>query len=788
MNSLKRILCVLLCAALLLGLAGGASAAGKKSSGIIIGQLGDMTDDWYYVSSTVPEGYLNQDKQEVRIMTNDGQEIPDEYADTCEVTFKSGDDALMNAMVVEKEDDHWVVYIDNNALTAPGKAVFHFRAESPSFLYDRDFTINVLDWNEYPLLTVVNEHPVVEAAPGESIPDDTLVAAFGQLNRDEIFNNVLKLKARNVMSKDYFIPRSNTDVEFEGSGLYRQYYPSVFGSYYETVVNDFGVYDVKYVYHKGNIRASIPVTISAKGYRITADKTLGPGETVTFTVKGTTEGRTFTWSAEGEGAVIDASTGVLQLDAKAPAGTLYTVTAEADNGDTVSFREYYPGPDCIMNGIEFRNTSAEGFQIPTPSGESWGFYGSRYSNDVFNASGLNGKQQQLSIDASYYLPTAPNEYAEDPEVARAEFEKDLPEYSKGLEDVETEIFDLDGHPAALMMFNQTQPDNQYHVGCLFYLRNNRMLRVRAYNWGGEVPPVTREDMKFLAYKIGYDENQAPLSRAKAKLAISAKDGAVSVTAGKALQLTAAFELTELINKKEKNDGVEWSVVNAETGAEEPAAAIAKNGQLKVDKSLAAPVELEVKAVSTVFGTEATYRVTAVPVVTKLTLEPEELFFYTGRDEAQTVKAVLEPDTVPPLGITWTPAKKDLLEITPVEDGTVSVRALAAGKTNIAVKEPGGKSATLKVSVVDPVQSLELTVKGAGKAGGTVPVNATIWPNGAGNKALEWSLDVGEDVATVNNKGQVKIAKTAPAGTKITVTCRALGAPEPIVATAVIEIP
>ena len=91
-------------------------------------------------------------------------------------------------------------------------------------------------------------------------------------------------------------------------------------------------------------------------------------------------------------------------------------------------------------------------------------------------------------------------------------------------------------------------------------------------------------------------------------------------------------------------------------------------------------------------------------------------------------------------------------------------------------------------MVDPVQSLELTVKGAGKAGGTVPVNATIWPNGAGNKALEWSLDVGEDVATVNNKGQVKIAKTAPAGTKITVTCRALGAPEPIVATAVIEIP
>lgn len=53
--------------------------------------------------------------------------------------------------------------------------------------------------------------------------------------------------------------------------------------------------------------------------------------------------------------------------------------------------------------------------------------------------------------------------------------------------------------------------------------------------------------------------------------------------------------------------------------------------------------------------------------------------------------------------------------------------------------------------------------------------------------LEWSLDTGEDIATVNNKGQVKIAKTAPAGTVITVTCRALGAPEPLVRTVEISV-
>ena len=52
--------------------------------------------------------------------------------------------------------------------------------------------------------------------------------------------------------------------------------------------------------------------------------------------------------------------------------------------------------------------------------------------------------------------------------------------------------------------------------------------------------------------------------------------------------------------------------------------------------------------------------------------------------------------------------------------------------------------------------------------------------------MEWSLDVGEDIATVD-KGKVKISKDAPAGTVITVTCTALGVPEPVTATAQITV-
>ena len=786
MNSLKRLLCIFLCAALLLVSIGTASAAGKKNKGIIVGDLGDMTDDWYYVTSTIPDGYLCQEKQEVMISTNDGSDLPSEYAETCEITFKKGDEALANALVAEKEGEHWMAYIDNNALTAPGKAVFHFKAESPSFLYERDFTINVLDWNEYPLLEVENEHPVIDVTPGKAITDDEVAKAIGQLNTANIFDNVLKLKVRSWMASDYFIPRSNTDIECENSNVSRQYYPTFLTTRFDTVVNDYGEYEANFIYRKGNIRISVPVTFSARGYKISADQSLKQGTDIRFTVSGSTEGRTFTWSVEGEGATIDAESGVLKLETNALAGTVYTVTATADNGDIVSCKEFFAGPDCVFNDVQFGNTSAEGFQIPTPVGENWYSDSSFYVNDIFtNYTWENGL---LVVEAQYYLPSSTNNFAEDPETARAEIERDFESFGKSSSDVENEVIDLDGHPVGLMKGSVDSNGQKYNTGIVVYIRNNRYLRIRTYNMANESAPITINDLKYLAYKIGYDEEQAPLSKAKAGFVIGSKDGSNSLSAGKNMQMTVTFENADIINKKEKNDGVSWSVVNVETGAEEPAATISKTGQLKVDKSLEAPVELEVKAVSDLFGTESTLHITAIPVVSGLSVEPAELFFYVGSEEPQTVKAALVPDTVPPIGITWTPAKDGLVEITPVEDGTVTIKPLAAGKVNITVKEPGGKNAKLTVSTVDPVETVELAAKGGAKAGGTVTIAATLAPKTAGNKNLEWSLDVGEDIATIDAKGKVKISKEAASGTKITVTCKALGAPEPIVSTIEIEIP
>ena len=352
-----------------------------------------------------------------------------------------------------------------------------------------------------------------------------------------------------------------------------------------------------------------------------------------------------------------------------------------------------------------------------------------------------------------------------------------------IRNMQEEIIQIDGHPAYTMRF---ETENREHIAKIDYARNSILLVVSLQSMNGEA--ITDNDLKYIASLIEYDEAAAPFVAADTEMTIAAKGDLAAVIAGKNAAFTAAFANPGRVNKKNKNDAVVWSVGKADTGEAVEGVSIDAKGQLKVDKKLAAPVDLQVKAASELFGTSATYNITAMPVVSKVILDQAELFFYTGTEDAQTVKASLEPATVPPVGLTWTAVKNGIVEITPVEDGVVSIKPLAAGKTDIAVKEPGGKNAKLIVNVVAPVESVELKANGAAKAGGKVKIAATLAPKNVGNKAVQWSLDVGEDIATINEKGQLTISKTAPSGTKITVTCMALGAPSPVVGKMVIDIP
>ena len=334
----------------------------------------------------------------------------------------------------------------------------------------------------------------------------------------------------------------------------------------------------------------------------------------------------------------------------------------------------------------------------------------------------------------------------------------------------------------------------FSVGLLYYARNNRVLIAQLSSFPAsetmteDLPMVTAADMKTIADQTGYDPAKASVTADDVTISISAKgegNGAV-LPGGKTLSLKASFANPDRVNGKARNNTILWAVTDTATGEAPEDVTVDGKGNVSAKKTLADIRKVEITAFSPLFGTSAVYPITAIPSVSKIRTDPETLFFYIGTDTEQTVKAVLEPEKAPTTGLAWKAKQEGVVEITDNKDGTATLKPLAAGKTSVVVTEPGGKNAKCKVRVTEPVTELKLTVSGRNNPGKAVTVREELVPKGAGNKSVEWSLDVGEEIATVSN-GLVRITKDAPIGTVITVTCTALGAPEPVKASVQITV-
>ena len=449
--------------------------------------------------------------------------------------------------------------------------------------------------------------------------------------------------------------------------------------------------------------------------------------------------------------------------------------------------------DGILNGMEAEQVSGDGFTAGYPTGER---QRSDRSGGLLVRSEYRDGEKCLVFEARLFLlnKVIPGGYAGDPEKARGLLETLIRTGSDpGVSGYEKTLTEIDGHPAMAERY-EYRGDGLLtrSIGRLWYPRNDRMLRVSLISvpkdsTRPEEPlKVTMADVTALASGILYNEDDAPLSAKNAAVTVTARGNPATVTAGKSIQFEAGFADTDRINRKAKNDGITWSVVNAETGEATAAAAISDGGRLTADRTAGTVIPLEVRATSEIFGTEGTYRVDVLPVIRSVTVEPAELFFYTGSDESRTVKVTLDP-AIAPRGISWTPERKGVAEIRAEEDGTATVRPLAAGKTGVEVREPGGRSGRLTVNVTDPVTGVKLTAKGTARPGASMAIIAETEPAKAGNRAVEWSLGTGGDIAAISDKGKLTISREAPAGAKITVVCRALGAPEAVTATLEIEV-
>lgn len=523
------------------------------------------------------------------------------------------------------------------------------------------------------------------------------------------------------------------------------------------------------------------------------------GDSVTYTAVDQKKdaGRTFAWSVEGEGVAIDPQSGVLTVQPDAPEGSPFTVTATPDDGGIPASlacetcRHFIDPEKTEM----YTPDDGRGFSYPLLRDREL-----RYG-DVDDGSGRDIYEGEACDEEQIFgisYTTEKTEYPPDPKapdyrsaVSKLKSGYALSSFLSSIRNAKEKLIDVDGHNVYLMCCELQSV--QGSLGLIVDIRENTMLNIHIiqYSTGedaGSIPKFNLVDLEALARKITFDPDKAPVRRADGDLTVSMAEGSLhTASAGATLTFTAAFANPEAV-KAEGLDQVQWSVKDPDTGAAAKGITISEEGVLAVDKKLKETRNVEVTAEATGFpGTKASWPLTVYPPVKKLTVEPADVTFYTGSEQAATVK-VLSDQGFCPAGVTWTPAKKDIIEITDNLDGTAAIKPLKAGKTAVAVKEPGGKNAKLNVSVVDPVESVELTVKGNVKPGASVTVSAALQPKTAGNKNVEWSLDVGEDIATIDARGRVKISKAAASGTKITVTCKALGAPEPVTATTVIEIP
>ena len=77
------------------------------------------------------------------------------------------------------------------------------------------------------------------------------------------------------------------------------------------------------------------------------------------------------------------------------------------------------------------------------------------------------------------------------------------------------------------------------------------------------------------------------------------------------------------------------------------------------------MNLEVTAVSAMFGTKASCTITVCPRTKEISVEPDTIYWYRGRKNPPvTVKATVEPKDIPPDRLTWEAYDAKKLTVTP----------------------------------------------------------------------------------------------------------------------------
>ena len=384
-----------------------------------------------------------------------------------------------------------------------------------------------------------------------------------------------------------------------------------------------------------------------------------------------------------------------------------------------------------------------------------------------------------------------------------------------------EITGEDGLPRQLASFNRTTIDKDTllisttrHVVFVYKHDNCSYIQID-YLMTGE-PGKTFEDnpddlapFEALTAGVAY---QAPEDRTAAKLPdwmITEKDFYFHVDtkpetrflmAGQSVKIIPGYRKSNLKTFITNLKGFSFLAVDTEqldqgnTVPIDPAvASIDAKGTLTAGE-VSGPTAVTIVTTSEDTGESQTTAFILLPGIENLELSEQKLTLYAGDSAPMKLQGILTPASAwvyPENGdsnLVWSSSKPDILSVTDNRDTTATIEAIASGNATVTLTETvSKKKATVNVTILQPVTELSIDGPDTIVSGRSAGYKAVIGPKNAGNKKVQWSIDVDESIATVNPNGQLKIGKEAPSGTVITLTCVAEGAATPRVATKTITV-
>ena len=685
----------------------------------------------------------------------------------CNLSFLGGDEALKDALQIRQYGNEGGICLSLNydSLEEPGEAVFDISLRSETYVYRTVKTMRVVSWQEMKLFQTDGTEVTLTVHPG-----DILYA-------QEVMSQILR---------EDTTPERIASIEW----IWTERYPQA-ENHFGTALRlmEQGEYNLGLQLGIANVSCRIPVNIRCLSYDIRWTGTAVAGQSVQLRLVDDINGKQVPcrWALEnGMGDINDS--GRLTISGEVPAGSEVTVIAEPESGESpirITIPILAPGRMISADDLTM-DVGLEGFYVKLPESDEWTAVKGTESQGNYLGTSSKRSQGAAMVKLDCYLGDA-KQFTEDAEKAESYYDRSFSELSEQENNLQMKELLIEGHPARLALYEAKTARSDgsgesdfISGGMISYTRNTKVLFLRLNLYNPTEDYVSFADLETLAGLVSYHAEEASFREEDTAFEISARDGTHVISAGRSLNMDAAFRHPEFMNATNKNDGIIWEVVDAENGEMTEAAHMNRNN-LITKGDLSKTVRLAVTARSEAFPEQTgSYEVTVIPQCMGIRTDAKEVSLWLGDGEKGKIQATPAPEGFPTEWLSFEMEDEQIARVTPMGEGTAEIEGLRQGRTTLRISEPGGRSTGVTVRVKQPVELLDFEVRGNARPGKTLNLKARIYPEDAAEKEVVWSTDADKAIVTLKKDGSMKISKKALPGTEITITCTAKGAPEELV--------